>query len=382
MPTKAAFSDDSPNQDNTRGENQNHSGELMPCLSPLDQTLDHLCERLAALAPNYQSARDWPKPSLEACAVAGVFRWFLPEAQGGFGWGGADQVRGYLRLAEADLTTTFVITQFIGACKRMASSENSYPRDHCLARLLEGKQFATVAISHLTTSRQHLGAPVLRAEADRDGYRLNGMSPWVTGASKADYIVMAATLDDGRQLLANVPTDLAGVDCGPGTELVALSASRTDRVTLADVYVDKQMLIAGPMHDVMGSGTGAGTGGLQTSTLAAGLSRAAVGYLLAEAGKRPDLRPIADQLDQQTQSLCEALIEAASGLTCDANELRGRANRLVMRTTQAAMAAAKGAGYVATHPVGRWCREALFFLVWSCPQPVAREHLCELAGIE
>ncbi len=43
------------------------------------------------------------------------------------------------------------------------------------------------------------------------------------------------------------------------------------------------------------------------------------------------------------------------------------------------MTAAKGAGFIEGHPVGRWCREALFFLVWSCPQPVMQAHLCELA---
>jgi hypothetical protein len=62
--------------------------------------------------------------------------------------------------------------------------------------------------------------------------------------------------------------------------------------------------------------------------------------------------------------------------------LRQRANSLVQRASQAALAAAKGSGYVVGHPAGRWCREALFFLVWSCPQPVAAANLCELAGIE
>jgi hypothetical protein len=56
-------------------------------------------------------------------------------------------------------------------------------------------------------------------------------------------------------------------------------------------------------------------------------------------------------------------------------------NSLVLRATQATLAAAKGAGYAAGHPAGRWCREALFFLVWSCPAPVLQANLCELAGI-
>ena len=64
-----------------------------------------------------------------------------------------------------------------------------------------------------------------------------------------------------------------------------------------------------------------------------------------------------------------------------AEQLRSAANSLALRSAQAALAAAKGTGYVQGHPAGRWCREALFFLVWSCPQPVMAANLCELAGI-
>jgi hypothetical protein len=72
----------------------------------------------------------------------------------------------------------------------------------------------------------------------------------------------------------------------------------------------------------------------------------------------------------------------AAGLpACTAEELRSRANSLVLRSSQAALTAAKGSGYVLGHPAGRWCREALFFLVWSCPQPVMAAALCELAGL-
>jgi hypothetical protein len=67
---------------------------------------------------------------------------------------------------------------------------------------------------------------------------------------------------------------------------------------------------------------------------------------------------------------------------CTTENLRARANSLVLRAAQAVLAAAKGTGYVVGHPAGRWCREALFFLVWSCPQPVLAANLCELAGIE
>jgi hypothetical protein len=40
-----------------------------------------------------------------------------------------------------------------------------------------------------------------------------------------------------------------------------------------------------------------------------------------------------------------------------------------LRATQACLAVSKGAGFVRPHPAQRWARQALFFLVWSCPRP-------------
>ena len=81
--------------------------------------------------------------------------------------------------------------------------------------------------------------------------------------------------------------------------------------------------------------------------------------------------------------LKEELIRTAKGTAeCSLQDLRVKSNSLALRSTQAALAAAKGSGYVEGHPAGRWCQEALFFLVWSCPQPVLNANLCELAGIQ
>jgi hypothetical protein len=137
------------------------------------------------------------------------------------------------------------------------------------------------------------------------------------------------------------------------------------------------------MPNVMASGIGASTGGHETSTLAIGLAHAAIGYLAAEAGRRADLQEPSVALRAEHSRLLNVLLGIARGdSSCSKESLRQRANSLVLRASQAALAAAKGSGYVVGHPAGRWCREALFFLVWSCPQPVAAANLCELAGIE
>jgi len=93
------------------------------------------------------------------------------------------------------------------------------------------------------------------------------------------------------------------------------------------------------------------------------------------------LKATYDSLKQQFVLIAEEAFAVAVGEKENTGELRADANSLVMRSTQAAMIAAKGVGFVEGHPVGRWCREALFFLVWSCPQSVAEANLCELVEV-
>ncbi len=348
---------------------------------PDSPALASLCEELAEAAPSLEEDVSWPGEQLAWCAEAGVFRWFHTPADGGLGWSEADLCRGYVALGQACLTTAFVITQRVGAARRIAGATTGSAKERLLAPLLRGEIFATVGISHLTTSRQHLQRPVLRAIAEGGGYRLEGMSPWVTGAPKADWLVVGAVTEDGQQILAAVPTDQPGVETPPGVRLVALTASQTGPVHFYNVFVPADDVLAGPADDVMGRGKGASTGGLQTSALAVGLAGAAVGYLEKEAAKRPNLRTPADALRDQWEETHDRLLALASR-EADAQEkgsLRQEANSLVLRATQAALGAAKGAGYVWSHPAGRWCREALFFLVWSCPQQVTDANLCELA---
>jgi len=350
--------------------------------STQDGALEELCGLLRDMGAHLDRPTSWPGEQLRLCGEYGVFRWFLKPESGGLGWSDVDVVRGYLKLSAACLTTTFVITQRMGACTRVEASGNDWAKAELLPRLISGELFATVGISHLTTSRRHLSKPVLRAEEIDDGFVLDGFGPWVTGSPFADLVVVGATLDDGRQLLCALPTNLPGVSKPPAAELVGLSASQTGSVHCECVLVDRKWLLAGPVEDVMKQGVGAKTGGLQTSTLAIGLAGAAISFLEVQTLKRSDLSEPTGHLRQDWQQLRSDLLSAACGEPiCSNEDLRTRANSLALRSSQSALAAAKGTGYVTGHPAGRWCREALFFLVWSCPQPVMAANLCELAGI-
>jgi alkylation response protein AidB-like acyl-CoA dehydrogenase len=349
---------------------------------PDDPRLGELASELAALAAELDRTEAWPEEQLRLCGHYGVHRWFLPQQYGGFGWREGELAQGYLRLSAACLTTTFILTQRSGAMRRIADSGNEELMAELLPDLLTGDTFTTLGISHLTTSRRHLATPILTAAASGDDYVLNGYSAWVTGAAHADTVVLGATTSDGQQLLVALPTELPGVSADPPAKLIGLSASHTGALRLDQVVVPRRYVLAGPAENVMAKAAGAKTGGLQTSTLAIGLSSAAVNYLFEQAQKRPELHETASHLADSVSQLQQQLLSLAEGAdNCSADQLRADANSLVLRSTGAALAAAKGAGYVVGHPAGRWCREGLFFLIWSCPQPVLAANLCELAGI-
>jgi len=347
------------------------------------EKLSPLCEKLEEAASSLSLHKQWPDQQIGWLRDAGVFEWFVPSEFGGQELEGEDILQMYLSLSQACMTTTFVLTQWNAACKRIQGSENEALKLKLLPKLASGALFATVGISHLTTSRQHVAKPVLAAEENANGFILNGASPWVTGGAFADVIVVGAVLPDGRQIMAAVDRESPGVLPHPGSDLVALSSSCTDRVELDSVFVPVHDVIAGPVNDVLKSHAGGGAGGLQTSTLAIGLSWAAAKYLASESTKRAELGPIADKLNVDCESLQRDLFDLAGQkeASITAGELRQRANSLVLRSTQAALSAAKGAGFLATHPAGRWATEAMFFLVWSCPQPVATANMCELAQL-
>ena len=347
------------------------------------KALEKLCADIAAVSKQQKTwtVNDWPQSQLKLIADAGVYRWFVSEQQGGFGWTADDIARGYIELGAACLTSTFILTQRVAALKRIATSANTSLVDQVLPALLDGTHPATVGISHLTTSRRHLKKPVLAVEVVGGEMIASGMAPWVTGGSGAESLLLGGVLDSGEEILFLVPTSAEGISIEPGFDLVALSASHTGVVKCDGVRVGPEMIVAGPKESVLTGGKGGkggGAGSVQTSALALGLAKSAIDFIRRESEKRPDLSSSYDGLRQQLDLIAEETFAVAAGEKEHTGELRADANSLVMRSTQAAMIAAKGAGFVDGHPVGRWCCEALFFLVWSCPQSVAEANLCGL----
>lgn len=340
---------------------------------------------LANLADYANAADDrlaWPSASWDLLGRAGGLRWCIPTTYGGLGLRGAPLLEKYLDLAAACLTTCFILSQRDAACRRLLDLGSEELRHELLPPLARGETFATVGLSQLTTSRQHT-APAMLARQTEDGFNLRGSAPWVTGAEKADFFVSGAALDDGRQILFVLPRRLLGVSVMPPLELMALQGSLTAELHCDNAFVERKWLLAGPVEKVLATGRG-GAGGLETSCLAIGLASAAIDYIKREAGSRPELHATADRLETVQRDLRKQLFSLAEGSSTPdaAVTLRSRANSLVVRSTQAALTASKGTGFIRNHPAQRWARQAMFFLVWSCPRPAADAMLASLACVD
>ncbi len=313
----------------------------------------------------------------------GATRWSLMPEFGGAACSRPVLVQRYAMLAGGSLTAVFILSQHDAGVRRLQAAPERDAAARWLTAIGEGRAFTTVGISHLTTSRRLGLQPVTAVEIVPGSFRLDGMIPWVTAAERADVLVTGAVLGDGRQMLVALPADRSGYDVKPAFPLAALQASCTAEVALEDTPVEAADLLVGPAFDILANPGAVGTAGLETSALALGQARAALSALIELSPARTDLAEPLDVLCEKWQLSWGQLIAQARG-DLDAvtpGQIRTQANALALSATQAYLTARRGTGFLRTEPAQRWARQALFFLVWSCPTPVASAAIRDLASL-
>jgi alkylation response protein AidB-like acyl-CoA dehydrogenase len=328
----------------------------------------------------------WPDGLWRLVVDSGATRWALPPELGGLPGERAAVLLRYARLAEGSLAAAFILTQHDAAVRRFLLATTPTAKQtaaNWLARIADGEVFSTVGISQLTTSRRHGAQALLAKPTENGGYCLDGVMPWVTGAVRAAVLVTGAVTPEGNQLLIALPTDRAGVRVRSPFPLAALQASCTSEVTCDGVEVAAEEIFVGPAPDVMATPAAAGTGGLETSAVALGQARAAIVALSREGLRRDDLIEPTEALIETWSTLVANFMATAEERpdSLPAGQVRAQANALALRATQAYLAARKGSGFLRTEPAQRWARQALFFLVWSCPGPVAQAAIRDFAGL-
>jgi len=151
-------------------------------------------------------------------------------------------------------------------------------------------------------------------------------------------------------------------------ELVALRSSWTAQVRLENVRLDRRWVLRGPVEKAL-SGRSKGIV-LPQAFLAFGLCRAALLLMEEEGSERAKM--LTARFGEQLAGVRSEVLDVCRGgkETERVPQLRAACNDLAVRMTQAAVALFKGSALRMDHPAQRMAREAMFFLVWSCPDAV------------
>lgn len=352
---------------------------------PDEPVLAAAVAELASADGDAADREEWPEALWATLERIDAPRWTVQDVfAGGARYPRPMLVQRNAQLAGGSLTAAFILSQHDAALRRLLASPGFLASDRWMREIHAGRAIATVGISHLTTSRR-LGQQAVRvAEIGPRRFRLDGTVPWVTAATRADVVVTGGAMDDGRQLLVVLPTNRPGVTIRPPFPLAALQASCTSEIHLDAVEVeDSDLIMHAPTPDALSYAGAVGTGGLETSALALGQARAALSALVEIAPDRGELAEPLEALCDGWQSAWGQLMAQARGEP-DApqpGQIRTQANALVLRATQAYLTARKGTGFLRSEPAQRWARQALFFLVWSCPAPIAQAAIRDLAGL-
>ena len=328
------------------------------------ESLTKIVPGIRGRATRLDRSGEWPEEDLRELEGIGAWRWFVPVRFGGEGIDPLELHLRYEAIASASLATALIVSQRDSAVGLIEGGENGELKEEILSGMARGEIFSTIGIAQLTTSRQK----GLRASVDEDGFRLDGSIPWSTGAGKAKVIVAGAVLEDGQQVLFVLPMDLAGVRCEPPMELVALRSSWTSAVKLEGVRLDRRWVLRGPVaRALVGRSKGIP---LPQAFLAFGLCWGALALMEEEGSERS--KSLLTRFGEQLGVLRNEVVEiCASGKESDrVPQLRAACNDLAVRVTQAAVALYKGSALRVDHPAQRLAREAMFFLVWSCPDAV------------
>lgn len=175
------------------------------------------------------------------CADQGYTGLMFPEEYGGVGLGLVEMAATLEEMGRALLPGPFVSTVLF-AGTALSSGVNDRLKHTYLSAICRGEARATVAVLERSAS-WHRDAIAMEAKEGSDGYELTGEKLFVSDASAADFIIVAARTSHTRELvLLLVPSGTSGMQ-GTLTPSVDLTR-RLSRVSFDHVHAPHDHVIA------------------------------------------------------------------------------------------------------------------------------------------
>lgn len=310
-----------------------------------------------------------PRELLDALAGAGLYGLAAPAELGGLGADFATACAVLEELASGCLTTAFLWMQHNGVVQAITAGGRQELARKWLPPLAAGEIRAGLALGGA------LPRPTLRAEPDGQGWRLDGVSPFVSGWGRIDVVHAAARTGDG-----DIVWLLADAAEGPSVRAERLRLAALDATATVRVTFDRLAVPADRVTSKHPPGDRASPEVLRThAALALGVAARCCRLLALEGGvmRRPGSarRQSPTLLDGELIALRAELDRLGPGTAA----ARAAAGELALRAASALMTTVGSRSLLVTEHGQRLAREAMFTLVYAL-RPGSRNALLARLG--
>ena len=251
-------------------------------------------------------------------------------------------------------------------------------------RLLAGTTVGSTAMAAALQEVAGLREVPVIATPEADGFRLAGTIRWASNLVPGAAVVLAARVaDTDARLIAVAHIGDPGVSVAPAPKLLAMNATVSSAITLADVRVDRDHVVSEDLRGFVARVRPVLL--LLQTAFCVGLATRALDEARAGVfGTAAVLTPDIDELTARLADVVDRSRRAQQDLSsADAREV----TQLRFDVAQVAMAAARleatirgGMGYATSNATNRRLREAAFLPVQSPSETQLRWELARSSG--
>lgn len=332
-----------------------------------------IARELAPLAQRIDREGLYPEAFLRELGGAGGFGAAVPRESGGLGLGLADQIAVTAAVGATCGSTAFMVWCQSVSAWYLLHTPNAAARDRNLASVARGELLSGSGMSNAVKHLAGIEKIHLRARHDGDGYRVDGVLPWVSNLGEDHLLIAAAAVEDGGYVMFAIRCDAPGLSLHPCPGFSGMEGTRTLNPRFRDARVDPVGVLAHPWQ------------------FADYLARIKPGFVLGQAAmglgvaegciasirqfntthsetndylhdQEAPLRERLDALAARTAALA-ARVDAGERVLLDVLHARAEASELALRAANAAVLHAGARGYLARSPVQRRLREAVFVTI-------------------
>lgn len=322
-----------------------------------------LSEHAAALDQGHMDAAT----VLPHLAQAGVLQLGVAERLGGQGGDVVDALEAVADIASDSLTAAFICWAQRSFIEYLLESDNAALRERLLNSLLAGELAGATGLSNAMKHLSGIEALSVKAQPSPDGWQLDGRLPWVTNLRKQGFVVAAAVECPGEgSFIAAVPSTQEGLTRSDDLQLMAMQSSDTAALTLTDIGLTEEWLLARDAQNYLPRVRPAFLG-LQCG-MSIGLARSALAAAAAHLGSRSSLlvadwQALSERLQAVERELYQGLRDGRfAKQATKLFRIRIELAEIVAAAVQLELQASGGKAYLQAHGAAfarRW-REAAF----------------------